>query len=139
MPRAQRSQDTVHLDDLRLAPQWRAWLLARSAEEGGLAGALRAVICEAALADVCRLQYEKEEELHQRLLDAGRTENEVRRLIVRWRRGEAIEGMAIGPPAAARVLHPGVVSRVPQVRRVRVAGDRQRGSPRSSRRSGADS
>lgn len=115
-PTASRTQ-TVRLDDLRLAPRWRAWLLARADEEGGLASALRSVVNEAALADIFHTQYDNEQELRRRLLDAGHTHAEVRRLVVRWRRGERIDGVAIPPPAAARILHPGVFSRVPQIRR----------------------
>jgi hypothetical protein len=137
--KAKRQLDAVRLDDLNLSSEWRAWLLARVNEEGGLAGALRSVIGEAAMASVFRMQYDKEQELRRGLLAAGRTHAEVRRLVVRWRRGERIEDVTIGPPAAARILHPGVLSRVPQIRRVRTTGERQRKQARSPRRSGGKS
>lgn len=112
----EREHECVVLDDLHLAPRWRAWLLARADEGGSLAAALRSVVNEAALADIFRSQYEDEQELRRRLLDAGRTHAEVRKLVIRWRKGERIKGISVAPPAAARILHPGVFSRVPQIR-----------------------
>jgi hypothetical protein len=108
--------ETVHLGDLGLPPQWRAWLLARADQEGGLARALRALVAEALLVEVFRAQYDQEVELRRRLLDAGHTHAEVRAFVVRWRRGETLKNLPISPPIAARVLHRGVLSRVPQIR-----------------------
>ena len=107
-------EQVVQLSDLKLPPQWRAWLTTRAAKEGGLAGVLRAVVDEAIMADTLRAQYDQEWEMRGRLRAQGRSLAEVRAIVLRWRRGEPVAG--VPAPPAARVLHPAVFSRVPQIR-----------------------
>lgn len=112
--RAPADEQVVRLSDLDLPPLGRAWLSVRAAEEGGLARVLRAVVEEAILADVLREQYDQEWDLRVRLRAEGRSPAEVRAIVLRWRRGEPVAGVPAAP--ASRVLHPGVFSRVPQIR-----------------------
>jgi hypothetical protein len=112
-------QEVVRLSDLDLPAHRRAWLAAQAAEVGGLARILRALVEEAIMLDSLRSQYDQEWDLRGRLRAEGRSGAEVRAIVLRWRRGEPVEG--VRTPPAARVLHPGVASRVPQVRALRRA------------------
>jgi hypothetical protein len=85
---------TIRVKDLQLDGEWRAWLYAHAQTQGGLALAFRRMVLFHAVVAVLRESHDTESRLRAYLEQAGYEDDDARRIIRHWRRGEAVPELA---------------------------------------------